>query len=208
VHPPQDQLPRIFQANLHRFYVRVVEPGFAALPEPARLEFGTTDCLDEFLSRTEARVDNHTRNEAGKAYTLILSALFERQLRNWAGHLLPQLPTARVQKGKLEDLLDDCIKAAGIDGARQDVRKDLIEAHAVANVVRHGDGDACTKLMTDAPHLWRYDRTDCVDINAGPSPDSEQLLIRSDDVTRYAQAGVRFWGRADPLPGSDEAGGF
>ncbi|URK89183.1 hypothetical protein LP421_32710 (plasmid) [Rhizobium sp. RCAM05350] len=48
--------------------------------------------------------------------------------------------------------------------------------------------------------LWVYDRSEYVDINAGPSPDSEQIRIRSRDVQRYVHAGVRFWGRVDPLP--------
>jgi hypothetical protein len=75
-----------------------------------------------------------------------------------------------------------------------------VEAHLVANVVRHGDGPSCTALKAAAPRLWIYDRTEYININAGPSPVSEQIRVRSIDVTRYVRAGLRFWGRADPLP--------
>ena len=75
-----------------------------------------------------------------------------------------------------------------------------MEAHLVANVVRHGDGPSCAALTAVAPQLWDYDRTEYVDINVGPSPDSEKIRIRSSDVTRYVRAFLRFWGRADPLP--------
>jgi hypothetical protein len=200
MHTLKDQLPRIFQANLHRFYERVVRPGLDALPEPAVLEFGTTGSLDEFLRRAAAHVNNHTGNEAAKAYTLILSALFERQLRQWAEHLLQSPRTTAIQHQRFRPLLDECIGAAGIDGAHQDLRADLMEAHLVANVVRHGDGPACTALKAVAPKLWIYDRTEYVDINAGPSPASEQIRVRSNDVVRYVRAGLRFWGQADPLP--------
>src|SRR5271166_5408738 len=91
-------------------------------------------------------------------------------LRHWAGHLLQQPRTPSVQVQPLKTLLDDCIRAAGIEGAHQDLRTDLIEAHLVANVVRHGDGPSCDALKAVAFQLWVYDQAEYVDINAGPSP--------------------------------------
>ncbi|WP_245306982.1 hypothetical protein [Agrobacterium salinitolerans] len=197
---PKDELPRIFQANLFRFYERVVAPAFDNLLEPPPLEFGDVDTIDVYLDRTAAQVDAHTRNEAAKAFVLTTAGLFERQLRHWARHLFghARLPDVRTQG--FEALLMECLQEAGVDGSSDDVAPDLIEAFLVANVVRHGDGRASTKLRAAAPRLWTYDRTEYVDINAGHSPDSEQIRIRSDDVKRYFRAGLRFWGRVDPLP--------
>jgi hypothetical protein len=58
--------------NLHRFYEQVVRPGLEALPEPARLEFGTADFLD--LRRAAAQVDDYAGNEAAKAYKIAIPA--------------------------------------------------------------------------------------------------------------------------------------
>jgi hypothetical protein len=80
------------------------------------------------------------------------------------------------------------------------MQKDLVEAYLAANAVRHGDGSTSQNLRKTAPELWIYERTEYVDINAGPSPDSAQIRIRSRDVQRYVRAGARFWGRVDPLP--------
>ncbi len=55
-----------------------------ALPVCGRLEFGETDDLDLFLDRAAVQVDNHTANVAAKAFTLVLAALFERQLSVYA----------------------------------------------------------------------------------------------------------------------------
>jgi hypothetical protein len=196
----KNQLPRIFQANLHRFYERVVRPGLDGLAPPASLAVGETDSMDEFLWRATGQVENYTSNEAAKAYTLILSALFERQMRIWAVHLLPTPRQPNVQVQWFKDLLVDCASAAGVDIGQQGIRTDLIEAYLVANVVRHGDGRSCDELQAICPRLWIYDPAEYIDILAGPSPASERILIRPEDVTRYVRAGLRFWGRADPLP--------
>ncbi|MBY5774825.1 hypothetical protein HFN63_32865 [Rhizobium leguminosarum] len=189
---PKDELPRIFQANVFRFYERVVAPAFDNLPEPPPLEFGNVDTIDVFLDRAAAQVDAHTRNEAAKAFVLTTAGLFERQLRHWALYLFghARLPDVRTQG--FEALLSDCLQEVGVDGGPDDVALDLVEAFLVANVVRHGDGRTSTKLRTAIPSLWTYNRSEYVDINAGQSPDSEQIRIRSDDVKRYFRAGLRF----------------
>lgn len=75
---PVDHLPRIFQANLHRFYTRVVTTAIVSLEPAERWELGTPESLDADLDRARAQVNANTRNEAAKAFVLVMSALFER----------------------------------------------------------------------------------------------------------------------------------
>ncbi len=197
---PKIELPRIFQANLSRFYLNVVAPVLADLPEPVLEEIAVTNSMNENLDLMAAQVRAHTRNEAAKAFVLVVSGLFERQVRHWALHLFAPQNPREIQHGDFEKLLDKCLDAKQVDGARDDMRKDLMEAIFVANVVRHGDGRTSDELRKVAPQLWIYDPSEYVDINAGPSPDSEQIRIRAGDVKRYVRAGLRFWGRVDTQP--------
>lgn len=86
------QLLRIFQANIDRFYVRVIATTLNGLQTHASLESGVTSDLNLFLDRCAAQVDNHTANEAAKAFALTLDGVFERQLARWtkALGLLPK----------------------------------------------------------------------------------------------------------------------
>lgn len=196
----ENQLPRIFQCNLHRFYQRVIAPVLENLPEPVLQEVVATNSMNDNLDLAAAQVNAHTHNEATKAFVLTLAGLFERQLRHWALHLFSPPDPRTIQEGDFTKLLDRCLEARKVDGSRDDIRKVLVEAFLVANVVRHGDGRTSGSLREIAPELWAYDPSEYVDINAGPSPDSEQIRIRSRDIKRCVHAGVRFWGRVDLLP--------
>lgn len=201
---PVDHLPRIFQANLHRFYTRVVTTAIDSLEPAERWELGTPESLDAGLDRARAQVNAHTRNEAAKAFVLVLSALFERQLRHWASFMFSSPRKPPVQTQGLEALLADCIAHAGIDGVKDGVAEMLIMGHNVANVVRHGDGKTSAMLRASAPQFWQSDPQHYVDINAGPSPDSSLIVIPADHLLLYTRAGLRFWGRADRLSGAIE----
>src|SRR3546814_17024947 len=74
--------------------------------------------------------------------------------------------------------------------------------HLAANVARHGDGGACTKLLAKAPQLWTRISFDYDDIAPAPVPTSEELRIGQDELRRYARAVVHLWGHADPLSGA------
>ncbi|TBY89581.1 hypothetical protein E0H40_16720 [Rhizobium leguminosarum bv. viciae] len=201
---PAQELPRVFQMNLYRFYMRVVAPTMNGLGEPQRWELGDLGPLDAGLDRAAAQVDAYTRNEAAKAYVLVLSAMFERQLRQWALHLFQQLRKPDVGRQNLVDLLDDSISKAGLDGASDGVRETLVEAHEIGNVVRHGDGSASKALTKSAPRFWSHDPRHYVDISPGPSPESALLVIPAGYIENYTRAGLRFWGRADRLEGAVE----
>jgi hypothetical protein len=196
----KDQLPRIFQANLARLFERVIQPAMEALPVHSSLEGGEAATMDQFLDRAAAQVDNYTANEAAKAFTLTLAAIFERQLSIWARavHLddAPDMPKSRG----FQDFLTLCAERAGIDVGQSELGADLTEMFMVANVVRHGEGWSCEKLKAIAPALWDDAAKDYHDLLAGPPIPSEHLRIRMSDLVRYIRATARFWGLADPLP--------
>lgn len=194
-------LPRIFQANIARFYERVVKPGMVLLPVHSELVFGVAPTMDQFLDRAAAQVDNYTSNEAAKAYALTLSAVFERQLSVWARAIVTNGATASPnKKPTYEALLCQCAEYGDIDLPALGLDHDLIELLLVGNVVRHGEGGSCEKLRKLTPGLWDSDPSQYVDLLPGPLTLSEQMRIREPDLVRYIRAVTRFWGHADPLP--------
>jgi len=195
-----DQLPRIFQANLARLFERVIQPAMQALPVHSSLESGEAATMDQFLDRAAAQVDNYTANEAAKAFTLTLAAIFERQLSIWARAVDLDSATNMPKARGFQDFLALCAKHAGIDVGRGELGAGLTEIFMVANVVRHGEGSSCEKLKAIAPALWDDAANDYHDLLAGPPIPSEHLRIRMSDLVRYILATTRFWGLADPLP--------
>ena len=188
-----DQLPRVFQANIDRFYQRVILTTFGQLPTHEKLVVGQADGMEEFLARCAAQVDNHTANEGAKAFALTLDGLFERQLCRWAH--------AHGKKAhSMDSALPACVQIASLNLAAAGLRDDLNELHLVANVVRHGEGPSCRKLQSIAPLLWDSASNDYYDLAPGTTPASDLLRIRIDDLRRYSRAIARFWGLADPLP--------
>ena len=196
----KDQLPRIFQANLARLFERVIQPAMEALPVHSSLEGGEATTMDQFLDRAAAQVDNYTANEAAKAFTLTLAAIFERQLSIWARAVHLDDATDMPKSRGFQDFLALCAERAGIDVGQGELGADLTEMFMVANVVRHGEGSSCEKLKTIAPALWDDAANDYHDLLVGPPVPSEHLRIRTGDLVRYIRATTRFWGLADPLP--------
>lgn len=195
-----DQLPRIFQVNLARLFERVIQPGMHALPVHASLEIGEAATMDQFLDRAAAQVDNYTANEAAKAFTLTLAAIFERQLSIWTPAVCRDKEIEMPKARGFQDFLALSAKHAGVDLGQGELEADLGEMFMVANVVRHGEGPSCEKLKTIAPHLWDDAANDYHDLLAGPRIASEHLRVRIRDLVRYIRATTLFWGLADPLP--------
>ena len=195
-----EQLPRIFQANLGRFFDRVILPVMDKLPSHAELETGETDSLDQFLDRAAAQVDNYTANEAAKAFVLTLAGLFERQMSRWARAMEDAGGAEMSRLTGFEPLVAGCAGQAGIDLAADGLGEALTEMFVVANVVRHGEGRSCERLRALAPHLWDEESVDYHDLLPGTPVASEHVRIRQADLERYIRATTRFWGLADPLP--------
>ena len=185
-----DQLPRIFQANADRFYRRVVLATLDQLPTHGTLAVGQASSMDEFLEQCAAQVDNHTANEAMKAFALTLDGMFERQFNRWASECVnADKPHAYLRTLK-----------ASSDLLMAGVADDLNELHLVGNVVRHGEGRSCTELKAIAPQLWENPLLDYYDTAPGPAPLSDELRVQPNDLRRYVCAIVRFWGHHDRLP--------
>lgn len=171
-----------------------------ALPVHSRLEYGEAATIDEFLDRAAAQVDNYTANEAAKAFTLTLAAVFERQLSIWARAIYQGNATCMPKARGFQDFLAICAGYGGINIEQGGLSADLNEMFMVANVVRHGEGPSCEKLKETAPALWDDTANEYQDISAGPRLESEHLRVRMRDLVRYIRATTRFWGLADPLP--------
>ncbi|MET4177776.1 hypothetical protein ABIB99_008906 [Bradyrhizobium sp. LA6.1] len=110
-----DQLPRIFQANLARLFERVIQPAMEALPVHASLECGEAATMEQFLDRAAAQVDNYTANEAAKAFTLTIAAIFERQLSIWVRTVHIDNAIGIPKSRGFQDFLALCAERAGID---------------------------------------------------------------------------------------------
>jgi hypothetical protein len=199
---PVEQLPRIFQANVGRLFVRVIVPVMENLPVHAQLVTGIASSMDEFLDRCAAQVDNHTANEADKVYALVLIALFERQFRLWADLVLDKSAGIDTTRDPFLKVFDAATAKAAIALGPTGIRDVIEEAFEVGNVVRHGEGRALARLQQLAPHLIDRTMRDYIDLLPPDSPDSEWLRIRPTDVERYANAIIHFWGLADRQPGA------
>jgi hypothetical protein len=187
----------MFQCNLARLCDHVIQPGLNALPVHSGLHQSVAATLDEALDHAAAQVDNYTANEAAKAFTLTLAAVFERQLSIWTR----DVDTERASKARgFQDFLAICAERASIDLRDGELGADLEQMFVVANVVRHGEGPSCEKLRVLAPALWDGEESNYRDLVAGPPTPSEHLRVRKNDLVRYIRATTRFWGLADPLP--------
>jgi hypothetical protein len=80
---PQDLLPRIFQADLDRFYARVISPTLAGLPIHDDIRAGEVKTITEFGDNAEKHTSNLLAFEARRSFALILAGVFERQVRTW-----------------------------------------------------------------------------------------------------------------------------
>ena len=192
-------LPRNFQANIDRLFDRVIRPVMASLPIHYELQSGVTGDLNVFLDRCAAQVENHTANEAAKAFSLTLAGLFERQLRIWGREMGVTVEGQKPGREPFREYLSACAAAGGVDLEAGGLGGNLVEMFLVANVYRHGDGTSVRDLIAAAPARWNYDSSRYVDILPPNSEQSEQLLVEPCDVVRYAGACARFWGRADKL---------
>jgi hypothetical protein len=190
---------RTIQANLARFYLRVITPVVQAAPVHGEITTGTAPDMETFLDRAKAQVDNYTANEANKVYALVLIALFERYLRLWAAQELSGTGI-KVEREDIAKLLTAVADKFGIDLGGQDMGKTLLEAHLIGNVVRHGEGGSMNRIRETAPHLIDRSKRQYVDLIAQNTPDSEWLRIWPSDLDRYFGAMIRFWGLVDRQP--------
>lgn len=200
---PQDLLPRIFQANLHRFYTRVVLPALGTLPLYDGVKTsGSVASMTEFLEQAEMHTSNLLAFEARRCFALTLAGLFERQLRIWARVHVPEEQRANMADRKFELMVQEAGIRHGLDLRTKGAGRAIEELHLLGSAVRHGDGRAVGKLRALAPHLWRYSDNTIATKSEEQSILSEGIQPSDDDFIRYMHAVTRFWGLADREPGA------
>jgi len=191
----RDFLPRGFQADLDRFYRRVILPALSEFHPHDDVRAGEFSSIDEFLDNAEKQTSNLVVYESRRCFALTLAAIFERQLRLWAQtHLLQADEKAKARNKPFADLLSQTAADNALDIKTASVGDTIKELHLLANTVRHGDGKSADKLQKDAPGLWPC----LTQTPAVRSPNlSEGIFVSDADFTRYMRALTRFWGLAD-----------
>jgi hypothetical protein len=179
------------QADIHRFYVRVIQPAleeFVPVEDVAGLE--TTD-LDLFLEAARQNAHNALCHEMRRTFSLIVGALFERQLRLWlSGKMRAQ--AKEIEKEKWPELVARAKIAIGPAMVAEMV--DLETLWSVANAVRHGNGRAATKLLAKMPQFWNQARR--IDKSQWKSDLVGNMRIGDGELQKYMIAVLRFWHKA------------
>jgi hypothetical protein len=187
---PEDSDPVALaaQADMHRFYVKVIQPAlreFASTEDVIGLE--TTD-LDVFLEAARQNTQNALCYEMRRTFALTIGALFERQLRSWLSGKIP--PAAKEIETESWPRLFERVKTT-VGGVVIAEMTDLETLRLVANAVRHGNGNAATKLLKDAPHLWNEARR-----QNWKSDPVGNMRISEAELEKYVAAVLRFWHKA------------
>jgi hypothetical protein len=179
------------QADIHRFYVRVILP---AMMEFAPAEdipgFETTD-LDVFLESASQHTHNALCYEMRRTFALVLGALFERQLRLWLSGKAPA-EAKKIETDTWLGLIGRAKVAVGAPIIPE--MADLETLGSVANAVRHGNGRSTTKLLKDAPQFW--DQAPKVSKSGWESDLVGNMRISGADLEKYVIAVLKFWHRA------------
>ncbi|MBN9254811.1 MULTISPECIES: hypothetical protein [unclassified Mesorhizobium] len=200
---PQDLLPRIFQADIHRFYTRVLLPALDNLPLHSGVKTsGLAASMAEFLEHAQMHTSNMLAFEARRSFALTLDGLFERQLRIWARVHVSEDRRAGIATVEINKLVRGVGLRHGLDLETGQVRVTIEELHLLGNAVRHGDGGSLTKLRDRAPHLWRYADNTVAAKSEEHAILSEGIQLSDNDFMRYMRAVTRFWGLVDREPGA------
>jgi hypothetical protein len=190
---PEDSDPAalIAQADIHRFYVRVIQPAlmeFAPTDDVIGLE---TNDLEVYLDAARQNTHNALCYEMRRTFALVIGGLFERQLRFWLSGKMPS-EAKEIEKEKWSDLIERAKVTVG--GTVITEMADIEILWSVANAVRHGNGRATSKLLRDVPQFW--DQVRRVSKLGWKSDLAGNMRICDADLEKYLIAVLRFWHRA------------
>jgi hypothetical protein len=179
------------QADIYRFYLTVIQPALAEFVPTDDIVGGETADIDVFLERAEITTHNALCYEMRRAFALIIGALFERQLRSWLSGKMPaETKTIEAAKWRARSGQPSLAKM-GEKEVGEPVGTDIESLWSVANAVRHGNGDAATKLSHKAPQFWDHVRT---------RPELRwqsdlvgNMRIPDAQLERYVRAVLEFW---------------
>lgn len=186
-----DSVALTAQADIHRFYVRVMQPAlmeFAPADDVIGLE---TSDLEVFLEAARQNTHNALCYEMRRTFALVIGALFERQLRSW---LSGKTPTAakKIEKERWSDLIERARVQVGATAITEMAELEIL--WSVANAVRHGNGTAATKLLRDTPQFWDQARRGSK--LEWKSDLVGNMRISDAELKEHVMAVLRFWHRA------------
>jgi|ERR1700733_6021255 len=183
----------VAQADIHRFYIRVIQPALAEFVPTDDIVGGETSELEEFLERARVNTHNALCYEMRRTFALIIGALFESQLRSWLSRQMP----AETKKGEVErtrgwtNLVKLVHEVDGSIGTKPLVMDHLTALWSVANAVRHGNGRAAKELLKTAPEFWNQAR---MKSDLGWQSDLVgNMRIVDAQLELYAKAVMDFW---------------
>jgi hypothetical protein len=184
------------QADIHRFYIKVIQPALAEfVPTDDVVGVETAD-IEAFLEGARANTHNALCYEMRRIFALTIGAMFERQLRSWLSGKMPTA-TEKVEDARGWPALVKLVETA-VGGSIETDMTDLETLWAVANAVRHGNGPTATGLLHTAPQFWDQARM---------KPDLRwksdlvgNMRISDAQLERYATAVMRFWHWAGASP--------
>jgi hypothetical protein len=182
-----DQVALIAQADIDRFFIRVIRPALGNFAPGPDVPGGIVDDMDTFLDRAKAATHNALCYEMRRTFGLTIGALFERQLRFWLGHGAPS-ERARIESARFPSLGPLITELRGISLASSGRAADLNELWLLANAVRHGEGPAVRNLAKIAPALWAH-----LSEEAASSRRVDNIRVSDSDLERYTVAVMKFW---------------
>lgn len=196
------------QADIERFYSRVVVPTLAGLePEPAPAG-GVTDDIDVFLDAARVGTHNALCAEARIAFALTLGAAFERHLRSWLAQATPSDRRLIQKETGWANLATRASGICGTDIAGLEVAVDIEELWLVVSAIRHGDGRASQTLLGKCPHLWAHLSEDRLREAISDGVATFNMQVTDADLSRYAHAILALWGYLGATPMGGGRRGF
>lgn len=183
------------QADIHRFYIRVVQPALEEFVPADDVDGIEAADIEAFLETARIHTHNALCYEMRRTFALTIGALFERQLRSW---LLGKMPDAA--KAIEEENWTDLIKRTEVvvGGFICTDMTNIEMLRFIANAVRHGNGNSASKLLGRAPLFWNHVRT---------KPDLKwksdlvgNMRISDAQLSQYVIAVLRFWHQAGASP--------
>jgi hypothetical protein len=198
------------QADIERFYSRVVHRTLADLVAEEAPTGGVTLDMDVFLEAARIGTQNALCAEARMALALTMGAAFERHLRLWLVNKLPGERTVLQREPGWTNVVARVSALAQTDMASLPITLDVEELWLLVSAVRHGDGSSCTSLQKKAPGLWAHLMAEELDQANSEGVASFNMLVADGDLARYAHAILSFWGYlgASPLGGGGGRRGF
>lgn len=198
------------QADITRFYSKIIHPVIAGLVPEDAPPGGVTSDADAFFEAARIGTHNALCVEARMAFALTMGAAFERHLRLWLVTKLPERRKALQREPGWSNVLAHVSSLTGTDMATLPINIDLEELWLLVSTARHGDGGSCATLREKAPDLWQHLTAEQIAEAVDEGTATFNMQVGDADLGRYAHAVLSFWRYlgASPLGGGGGQRGF